>query len=285
MKISKLKIRNYKIFQDITIIMNDSVNIFVGQNDSGKTTILEALTMVLTGKINSGNVANRLSLDWFNVETRKEYKHALEEGETPELPIIEIEVFFCDPADEEIAIKRFKGSNNSLHEDTEGVKLEIVFDSQYCAAYELRFRVVRFEIAPGVFETVYTNLPTDLFPPDELRSLYKMRWGIETSFRELKYAIGLACIHSKQKNSILQEVYARLILYNFTSIMIHMADPPDEDKRINFPDALLFCRRFFHQEPDLLQMIARHVTAIRPGRRYPRYQKHPSCMNLNYRVV
>lgn len=30
--------------------MNDDINIFVGENDSGKTTILEALSMVLTGK-------------------------------------------------------------------------------------------------------------------------------------------------------------------------------------------------------------------------------------------
>lgn len=45
MFISKLKILNYKIFRDITIEMNKNVNIFVGENDSGKTTILEALSM------------------------------------------------------------------------------------------------------------------------------------------------------------------------------------------------------------------------------------------------
>lgn len=50
MIIHKLKIINYKLFQNITIEMNDDINIFVGENDSGKTTILEALSMVLTGK-------------------------------------------------------------------------------------------------------------------------------------------------------------------------------------------------------------------------------------------
>lgn len=136
MKINKVKIINYKLFRDVTLVMNNGVNIFVGENDSGKTTILEALTMALTGKINSGNVASRLNLDWFNAETRKEYKQAIEEGQTPELPTIEIEVYFCTPDDNEIAIKKFRGTNNSLHEDTEGVKLEIVFDTQYCAAYQ-----------------------------------------------------------------------------------------------------------------------------------------------------
>ena len=48
MKIEKLIIKNYKLFNDIAIEMNSDVNIFVGENDSGKTTILEALSIVLT---------------------------------------------------------------------------------------------------------------------------------------------------------------------------------------------------------------------------------------------
>ena len=73
MKINKLRIINYKLFQNAIIEMNDNMNIFVGENDSGKTTILEALTMVLTGKINGSNIANRVNLDWFaSIKTAKE---------------------------------------------------------------------------------------------------------------------------------------------------------------------------------------------------------------------
>lgn len=39
--------------------------------------------------------------------------------------------------------------------------------------------------------------------------------GIETSFRDLKYTIGLLHFHSKSGH-ILQEIYARLIMYNFS---------------------------------------------------------------------
>mgnify|MGYP000615202485 FL=1 len=46
-----------------------------------------------------------------------------------------------------------------------------------------------------------------------------MRWGIETSFRELKYAIGLCCFHSKKVEYIMQEIYARLILYNYCELI------------------------------------------------------------------
>ena len=59
MEIAKLRIINFKLFQNTTIEMNSSVNIFVGENDSGKTTILEALSMVLTGRIDGGSVINR----------------------------------------------------------------------------------------------------------------------------------------------------------------------------------------------------------------------------------
>jgi putative ATP-dependent endonuclease of the OLD family len=136
MKINRLKIINFKFFRNIAIIMNVDVNIFVGENDSGKTTILEALTMVLTGKSNNGTVASRLNLDWFNAETRNTYKQDIEDGKAPEPPKIEIEAYFSTPDESEAAIKKFKGTNNSLHEDSEGVKLEIAFDTQYSSAYQ-----------------------------------------------------------------------------------------------------------------------------------------------------
>jgi len=51
-KIHKLIIRNYKIFHDRTIILNDDINIFVGDNDSGKSTILDALSIVTSFRLN-----------------------------------------------------------------------------------------------------------------------------------------------------------------------------------------------------------------------------------------
>ena len=135
MKINRLKIVNYKLFQNVTIEMNENINIFVGENDSGKSTILEALSMVLTGKINGSSVANRLNLDWFNAQVRQKFKESIEAGNTPDLPTIEIEVYFASPDEDEIAIKKYRGTNNSLHEDAEGVKLEIIFDTQYAPAF------------------------------------------------------------------------------------------------------------------------------------------------------
>lgn len=136
MKIEKLIIKNYKLFKDAIISMNDDINIFVGENDSGKTTILESLVMVLTGKINGGTILSRLNLDWFNKDYRNEYKKAIEDGKTPEPPTIVIESYLSAAEEGDGKIKQFKGTNNSLHEDVEGVKIEIKFDESYCDAYK-----------------------------------------------------------------------------------------------------------------------------------------------------
>ena len=57
--------------------------------------------------------------------------------------------------------------------------------------------------------------------------------GIETSFRELKYAIGLSCFHSKKMEYIKQEIYARLILYNYCEIItIHVVIHQKDTKHI-----------------------------------------------------
>ncbi len=84
--------------------------------------------------------------------------------------------------------------------------------------FDLSFRVVRFKISDSAFETVVTDLP---YPPHELKALYAMRWGIETSFRSLKYTVGLSSFHSKKADHILQEIFARLTMYNFTSAVTH----------------------------------------------------------------
>ena len=69
MKIKKLVIKNYKKYRDISIELNSGVNIFVGDNNSGKSTILEAISMVLTGKINGIPITNKLL-----VNNKKLYK-------------------------------------------------------------------------------------------------------------------------------------------------------------------------------------------------------------------
>ena len=72
--------------------------------------------------------------------------------------------------------------------------------------YDMTFRIVRFPIAENTYECIITNLSETDFDFSEIKRLYQMRWGIETSFRELKYAIGITHFHAKKTDYIKQEI-------------------------------------------------------------------------------
>ncbi|MBR3018070.1 MAG: transposase [Clostridia bacterium] len=126
------------------------------------------------------------------------------------------------------------------------------------------------------YEALITNLPPDDFPPDRLKELYNRRWGIESSFRDLKYSIGLTRFHASKPLFIQQEIWARLISYNFTSAIVSFVHIPDADLKyaykVNFSAAASICRNFLRSSstssPVLL--LARELIPIRPDRSFPR---------------
>ncbi|WP_092560792.1 transposase [Anaeromicropila populeti] len=85
----------------------------------------------------------------------------------------------------------------------------------------MSFRIVRFPISDSTYKCIVTNLPRDEFPPQRIKKLYYSRWGIESSFRKLKYTIGLCNFHSYKPEYIEQEIWAKLIAYNITEVMIN----------------------------------------------------------------
>lgn len=66
--------------------------------------------------------------------------------------------------------------------------------------YLISFRIVRLQFPDGKTEVLFTNLPANEFSLEDLRELYNLRWGIESSFRDLKYNIGLRYFHSRKKS-------------------------------------------------------------------------------------
>ncbi len=158
--------------------------------------------------------------------------------------------------------------------------------------YKLPFRIVRFKIAEDSYETVVTNLDAVGFPPAELKKLYAMRWGIESSFRELKYTVGLLHFHAKKVEHIYQEIFARLIMYNFTElitspVIFHKADNKYAYKA-NFSVAVHVCRQFFLgnvSPPDVEAIICRNVSPVRPGRSNPRNLRAIHAISFTYRVA
>ncbi|MFR7358504.1 MAG: transposase [Dorea longicatena] len=85
----------------------------------------------------------------------------------------------------------------------------------------------------GNYECLITNLDRKEFSTEKLKTLYKMRWGIETSFRKLKYTIGMSNLHSKNPEYICQEIFGKLILYNFCEIIASHVVLEQRNKNMN----------------------------------------------------
>ena len=158
--------------------------------------------------------------------------------------------------------------------------------------YELNFRIVRFRISEDTYETVVTNLDKDMYPPAELKKLYASRWGIETSFRDLKYTIGLLNFHTKKVMCILQEIYAHMIMYNFAEMITsHVVIEKKQRKHVykaNFSVAAHICRLFYRGKttsPDLEAIIAKNLIPIRPDRHRERNVKAKIFQGFLYRVA
>ena len=112
--------------------MNKGVNILVGDNEAGKSTIIEAIHLALTGLYNGKYLRNELSQYVFNNEVVAEYIQGLEENNVAQsLPKILIEVFI---EGEEAA--EFEGDGNSEKAKVSGFSLRIEFDENCKKEYE-----------------------------------------------------------------------------------------------------------------------------------------------------
>ena len=157
----------------------------------------------------------------------------------------------------------------------------------------LNFRIVRVKINDELLETLLTNLRSDEYPPDKLKELYNMRWGIETSFRSLKYTTGLLHFHSKKVACIKQEIYAKIIMYNFTEMITSHVITKNKKRmytyKANFTIATHMCRMFFRNKaspPEVEAIIARETVPIRPGRARPRFMKNTrTYICFSYKVA
>jgi len=148
--------------------------------------------------------------------------------------------------------------------------------------YDVSLRVVRFEIKKGCFENIITNLPDIGFDFEDFKDLYHLRWSEENAFRDIKYPLCLKALHSKKYDYIIQEVWARAILHNFSSEIITNVDIEKRDTKhdyqANFSEGFKTCREFLriHDKITLLDvegLIAQNIEPIRPGRTFARMHR------------
>lgn len=157
--------------------------------------------------------------------------------------------------------------------------------------YRLKLRIVRFEVTDGIFENIITTLSEEDFTADDIKYCYNLRWGIETSFRDLKHTIGAANFHSKKTEFVTLELWSRLILYNFCSIIILHVSIKHKNRKheyqVNFSLAMKICFDFLRgiAPPDIESLISKYILPIRLERNYARQHRVQKPISFSYRFV
>lgn len=131
MAIKKVKITNFKCFNGLfEFELNNGLNILVGNNGAGKSTIIEAIHIALTGFYGGRNIKNELSQYLFNKTVVNDYIDSVNNGAALPPPSISIEVFFDGSINPE-----YEGNSNSEKAPCEGLICEIAFNEKYSDEY------------------------------------------------------------------------------------------------------------------------------------------------------
>ncbi len=131
MFIKKVVAKNYRALVDVNINLHENLNIIVGANECGKSTLLEAINLALSGQINGRSIQYELHPFLFSHSATKQYLSDIKMGRNAELPKILIEIYFNDDSE----LSELKGTNNSLKNDCPGVRIDIEFDESYASEY------------------------------------------------------------------------------------------------------------------------------------------------------
>lgn len=128
MYITKVKIENFKSLKHFEFEPNNGMNILVGNNNQGKSTILEAMHLALTGFYRGKYIRSTITQDMFNIDCVNAYIEGINKNKETLLPELSIEIFF-DNAPE------LQGTNNSENDDKASIMFKICFDSCYEKEY------------------------------------------------------------------------------------------------------------------------------------------------------
>lgn len=164
----------------------------------------------------------------------------------------------------------------------------------------VKFRACKFRIndpdsGKAEWEVVLTNLDRKDFPLSRMKELYHLRWGIESSFRKLKYDLGCVQFHSKQDRFIKMEILAHMIMFNVNSQINCQAYLPQKHCRynyiINFKMACAIIHKHYLKSSSdqtflkILNRISRYTVPVRPGRKSKRDMNNKSPVHFIYRVA
>lgn len=155
MAIKKIKICNLKCFNGLfELELNEGINILVGNNETGKSTILEAIHLALTGLYCGKSIRNELSQYLFNNKVVETYIQSINSGKPLPPPSILVEIYFDGSIDPE-----FEGNGNTDRANSvEGLKFEIAYSPKFDDEYSKLIAIRNIQSLPiEYYEATWTS--------------------------------------------------------------------------------------------------------------------------------
>ena len=105
--------------------------------------------------------------------------------------------------------------------------------------------------------------------------------------------MGLVNLHGKKDDFVKQEIYAAMIMSNFSSRIANQAVLEKQKSnihtyKVNMKMAIYLCKKFYRAKKgngkQLMRDIAKYTEPVRPDRKDERNIKAKSFVGFNYRV-
>lgn len=122
--ITKVYLKNFRQFQELTCEFNEKKNIFIGSNGTGKSTILSALDLVLSGSVKK--IENTTLESLFNNVAISSCIAKKEALNTTDLPELIVELFFSECENYNTC-----GIHNIEKRECDGLKLKITPNEEF----------------------------------------------------------------------------------------------------------------------------------------------------------
>lgn len=131
--IEKARIINFKCIKGcFEVSFTEGINILVGNNESGKSTILEAVHMALSGIFRGKSIKNNLTQYLFNYDVVKQYLSDINSGHAVEPPYILIELYMDGSLP---VLEGDRYSDKTISGKVSGIGLKIALDEKYSEEY------------------------------------------------------------------------------------------------------------------------------------------------------
>jgi putative ATP-dependent endonuclease of OLD family len=125
--IERVIVRNYRTLNNADLTFGAGTNIIVGDNESGKSTLLEAINLALKCQLGRRPAAYELHPYLFNSDTISEFIASHKSGKPQPPPQILIELYLRDEKD----LAELKGTMNNEMLDQPGIALKIKLSEEF----------------------------------------------------------------------------------------------------------------------------------------------------------